>query len=185
MIYKNKNLMNENIDLTVILKDCPIGWEFYSSIFGNVTFRRIENDSKYPIKYLTLDKDDFKRENSVSEQGFYYSEYNGECTFFPSKDQRDWSKFTAPWHNYKNENYEKEKFDPKSLRPFNQVLVRANLGATWFCTTFSHIRIKTPAYPYHTASGMYPYCIPYNEDTKNLVGTKDEPSDYYRYWEES
>ena len=53
--------MNENIDLTKILKDCPSGWKFYSSIYGNVTFRRIENDSKYPIKYLVLDKDDFKK----------------------------------------------------------------------------------------------------------------------------
>ena len=34
--------------------------------------------------------------------------YNGaECVIFPSKDQRDWSKFTAPW-------YKKEKFDPKT-----------------------------------------------------------------------
>ena len=24
--------MNENIDLTKIFKDCPIGWEFYSSL---------------------------------------------------------------------------------------------------------------------------------------------------------
>ena len=26
--------------------------------------------------------------------------------------------------------------------------------------------------------------IPYNEETKHLVGTKDEAPEYYRYWED-
>lgn len=30
--------MNENINLVEILKDCPKGTEFYSPIFGKVTF---------------------------------------------------------------------------------------------------------------------------------------------------
>ena len=33
--------MNENIDLTKILKDCPKDWKFYSSIYGSVKFCRI------------------------------------------------------------------------------------------------------------------------------------------------
>ena len=48
--------MNENIDLTKILKDCPIGWEFYSSIYGYVIFHRIENCSEYPVKFFYIDK---------------------------------------------------------------------------------------------------------------------------------
>ena len=36
--------MNENLDLTEILKDCPKGTKFYSSTFGNVEFLRIEKD---------------------------------------------------------------------------------------------------------------------------------------------
>lgn len=164
----------DNIDLTKILKDCPIGWKFWSPLFGDVEFQRIfENKGFINTK--------------IVENGNGWT-FNFDATFFlgdikskeimlyPSKDQRDWSKFTAPW-------YKKEKFDPKTLQPFDKVLVRANLGAIWFCTTFSHIRVKTQAYPYHTSSGMYPYCIPYNEYTKNLVGTEDEAPEYYRYWE--
>ena len=37
--------MNENIDLTKILKDCPIGWMLYSSVHGYVAFQGIENGS--------------------------------------------------------------------------------------------------------------------------------------------
>lgn len=41
--------MNENIDLTKILKDCPKGWKFYSSAFGEVEFQQIEIGSVHPI----------------------------------------------------------------------------------------------------------------------------------------
>lgn len=27
-------------------------------------------------------------------------------------------------------------------------------------------------------------CIPYNDDTKHLVGTTDEAPEFYRYWED-
>lgn len=33
--------MNENIDLTKILKDCPVGWKFWQSVCGDVEFVEI------------------------------------------------------------------------------------------------------------------------------------------------
>ena len=30
----------------------------------------------------------------------------------------------------------------------------------------------------------YKYCVPYNDDTKHLVGTTEEAPEYYRYWED-
>ena len=42
--------MNENIDLTKILKDCPKYTKLYSSIYGEVLFRNInENNVDYPV----------------------------------------------------------------------------------------------------------------------------------------
>ena len=125
--------MNENIDLTKILKDCPIGWVFYSSIHGDVTFRGIETDSECPVKFFYSIKNDSKKYGSVTEQGLYVPYYYGECTFFPSRDQRDWSKFTAPW-------YKKEKFDPKTLKPFDKMLVRDSSDRRWRCALFPHVR---------------------------------------------
>ena len=75
----------------------------------------------------------------------------------------------------------KEKFDPKTLKPFDSVLVYGEYEG-WFCTIFSHIGVGE--YPYNTASGNYGWCIPYNDETKHLVGTKDEAPDFYRYWED-
>lgn len=174
--------MNDNIDLTKILKDCPIGWEFYSSIHGNVKFLVINNDCDYPILFIYYDKNKGQKYGVVTEQGLHKSYCNGECTLFPSKDQRDWSKFTAPW-------YKKEKFDPKTLQPFDKILVK-RYDNIWVATLLSHSETHTYglgiSYLEFTTinNGIYESCIPYNEDTKHLVGTTDEAPEYYRYWED-
>ena len=168
--------MNENIDLTKILKNCPKGWKFYSSVNGNVKFSTINNDSKHPIRFSYINKYREEENGSVTKEGLYIDSYNGECTFFPSKEQRDWSKFTAPW-------YKKDKFDPKTLKPFDRVIARDANDHNWKCDIFSHI-ISSDNCPYKCAGYGYIQCIPYNDDTKHLVGTKDEAPEYYRYWED-
>ena len=164
--------MNENIDLTKILKDCPRGTKLYSLIFGEVDFEKIGSDDEYAI-FIT--KGDITA--SFTKEGFYYDDIGEECLLFPSKDQRDWSKFTAPW-------YKKERFDPKTLKPFDKVLVYDiyDICEGWACAFFSHIRESD--YPYSTSSGSFKVCIPYNDETKHLVGTTDEAPEYYRYWED-
>ena len=162
--------MNKNIDLTKILKDCPKGTKLYSPIFGEVDFKEIR-DEKYPI----ITKSGLYNP-TFTEEGFYYDDASEECLLFPSKDQRDWSKFIAPW-------YKAEKFDPKTFEPFDKVIVRDDKYQAWFCTLFSH-QGEDCGYPYDTASGAYFCCIPYNDETKHLVGTKEEAPEYYRYWED-
>lgn len=168
--------MNEKIDLTNVLKHCPKGTKLYSPIFGEVEFREIRDDAKYPIITHSLPYNP-----TFTKKGFYYYDVDGECLIFPSKDQRDWSKFTAPW-------YKKEKFDPKELKPFDKVLVRDDVsGDCWRCTFYSHTRKKkeeSTFYRYATTDNSYTFCIPYNEETKHLVGTKEEAPEYYRYWED-
>lgn len=165
--------MNENIDLIKILKDCPKGWKFYSTLYGEVEFDKIKKESEYPIVIITKHGNN----SDIKSDGRYYGEYDdGECTLFPSKDQRDWSKFSAPW-------YKKDRFDPKTLNPFDRVLGRDRIGRTWKCNLFSYITENEP-YPYECVENCYEHCIPYNDDTKHLVGTTDEPPEYYRFWEE-
>ena len=167
--------MNENIDLTKILKDCPKGTKFYSPLCGEVDFKEIRSDEKYSI----VSKKNMC-EIVFTKKGFYYDDEDGECLLFPSKDQRDWSKFTAPW-------YKKEKFDPKTLQPFDKVLVRDDdTRECWRCTLYSRTRekVQITLYRYATADNTYTFCIPYNDETKHLVGKTDEAPEFYRYWEE-
>ena len=162
--------MNENIDLTKILKNCPKGEKFYSTIYGEVEFEKIRKDSDYPIVLIT------KHGNNcdVLSDGKHYGKYDGECTLFPSKDQRDWSKFTAPW-------YKKEKFDPKTLQAFDKVIVRDATYKNWKCDFFSYIFESATHCPYRCVGDFYMFCIPYNDETKHLVGTTEEAPEFYRY----
>lgn len=164
--------MNKKIDLTKILKDCPKGFKLYSTIYGEVKFRHIVF-SAYPI-IIENDNGVF----SVTKHGMHMIEYEdkAECILFPSKEQRDWSKFTAPW-------YKKEKFDPKTLKPFDKVIVKNNLNE-WTCAIFSHISDYNYGFPCNCCDRVYRYCIPYNDDTKHLVGTTEEAPEYYKYWDD-
>ena len=322
--------MNENLNLEEILKDCPEGTELYSTMFGEVKLDYIENGSEYPINV--------KSKSGVSESftldGKYCSDYDGECTLFPSRDQRDWSKFNHKkeelvppcefkdgdilsyqcgylknrtiyiyrYNKIMNTSYyvalsgntdstfmisnkekcdlngynitvrfateeekqklfdaiklngykwnaetktleklvepkfkigdkivnslkkyigdlsskciiseitddkyiftdgsyilineqdiwklvpdNKDKFDPKTLKPFDKVLARHGVTYAWECTWYSHFVNNTFDYYYMCAGLHYSYCIPYNDDTKYLVGTTEEVPDYYKYWED-
>ena len=168
--------MNENIDLTKILKDCPRGTKLYSPMFGEVEFQYIKSDSMYPI---VIKLEDGVIE-SITSDGKIFNDYNGECIIFPSKDQRDWSKFIAPW-------YKRERFNPNTLKPFDKVLAASMVDGRWVCDFFSHIgeSIRDSGRLYvGTGFGAYDRMIPYNEDTKHLVGTTEEAPKYYRYWED-
>ena len=308
--------MNENLNLVEILKDCPKGTKLYSTVFGEIKFGFIEENSIYPIvlilngehEYLTLD-------------GKLYETFGGECILFPSKEQRDWSKFKinqyglAPIREFKDgdilatnsgsqvfilqrqkgdkegscyigydfelndiffggefkfarfvteeekqklfdaikerghkwnaetktletlpqpkfkvgdrirykeankddvyeiskvyadsygivgytfgiymkyqDQYElvpnKPKFDPKTLMAFDKVLVRLTKDCIWNATFFSHYdkEVNWGCYSCVTTScKSYSKCIPYNDETKHLLGTSDEAPEYYRYWED-
>lgn len=165
--------MNENIDLTKILKDCPEGWEFWSDNFGKVKFKYIDKSYDEPI--LVKRTDGYNA--YYTEEGWCSIDFPASCLLWPSKDCRDWSKFTAPW-------YKKEKFNPKTLQPFDKVLVKNSCDDTWCCGFFSHIAVFDDVYRYSTERTLYEKCIPYNNDTKYLLGTRGEAPEYYRYWED-
>lgn len=164
--------MNKNLNLVEILKDCPKGFKLYSLVHGEVSFITSNYVSQhYPIAVRL----NGKTEKSFTSEGKLLDNFNGECILFPSKDCRDWSKFVAPW-------YKKERFDPKTLKPFDKVIMKNNLNE-WTCAIFSHISDYNYGFPCNCCDRVYRYCIPYNDETKHLVGTTDEAPEYYRYWE--
>ena len=158
--------MNENLNLVEILKDCPEGTKLYSPVFGEVEFESI-NDIIGPIVVTT----NTGNAECFTADGKMHTYYNGECLLFPSKDQRDWSKFKI----------KKPKFDPKTLQPFDKVLVRDINSEKWKIQLFSHIIKDCFPYEYHCIGSCYNFCIPNNDDTKHLVGTTDEAPEFYRY----
>ena len=165
--------MNENIDLTKILENCPVGWEFWSDNYGKVRFKCINKSYDRPIFVKRTDVGNAY----YTKEGWCSKDFSASCLLWPSKDCRDWSKFTAPW-------YKKEKFNPKTLKSFDKVLVKCNNSESWKVQLFSHITEDDKICPYVCISYNYKYCIPYNNDTKHLVGTNEEAPEYYIYWED-
>ena len=310
--------MNENLDLVEILKDCPKGTKLYSTIFGDVELVSVYKNEEdvFPIEVKRSDGNP----TTFMKNGRFYFGYDGECALFPSRDQRDWSKFSAPWlekqgkdkkeinnfdvrpglykcvhrmfdgtpdgrllfeignvykclskhdraefevfyghsvyledpvvrkffipfeskdeqassqtnerawlylvsdvltwkdgigqylddprvqelakilcgeyaqklynpsvlSNSSNTRKNGQKFDPNTLEPFDKVLAR-NDREDWSCMFFSHIVKDEETYPYACGYDMFTYCIPYNDDTKHLIGKAEEAPEYYRYWED-
>ena len=165
--------MNENIDLTKILKNCPKGWEFYSPFMGDVKFYEV--DQKVNTVVVILKSGglcDFNEDGTIELEGIT----SDEIMLYPSRDHRDWSKFTAPW--YKN-----EKFDPNTLKTFDRVLTRHFDDERWEINFYSYTNPNW-LWPYTCMDKSYKYCIPYNDDTKHLVGTTDEAPEFYKHWED-
>lgn len=171
--------MNENLDLTKILEGCPEGTKFYSTTLGEVSFVEICLSSNYPIIVKAYNKHStVTASESFTIDGRYSWFYDGECTLFPSKDQRDWSKFVRFWDKPKV-----ERFNPKTLQPFDKVLGFYEAKEEWECALFSHLD-DSDDFPVVCIGINYTKCIPYNEETKHLVGTSDDCPEFYKWWEE-
>ena len=172
--------MNENLNLVEILKDCPEGTKLYSTIYGDVELAVSHiNDYERPIEIKIRDNEfgeGFYMIVPFTNDGRLKAEYPGECTLFPSREQRDWSKFNVKSNN--------SKFDPKTLKPFDKVLVRYDNGDCWCCALFSNIINGEGIYKYQCVSGAFKCCIPYNEDTEHLIATTDDAPEFYRYWDD-
>ena len=153
--------MNENIDLTKILKNCPKGTKFYSTIDGEVEFVEIGDTG---LLYFT--------DHCVSlvylKTGRVRKD-KGECVLFPSEEQRDWSKFVPTWET-------KKEVVKVTLHPFDKVLVRVGSAHPWLAQIVTFITDEG----IETADGDS-WCdgIPYNKDTAHLLYTTDNPEVEY------
>ena len=161
--------MNENLDLVEILKDCPEGTKLYLSVIDrDVLLRWVRTSREYPIRVV---EERSKMGFDITRCGRQYKDFpDGEIVLFPSKDQRDWSKFKAPV----------EKFDYNALQPFDRVLVRDSNNLPWRCNFLSH-RSGYRVYCLGTSWGQM---IPYNDETKHLVGTTNRPDEKYIWWKD-
>ena len=76
-----------------------------------------------------------------------------------------------------------EKFDPKTLQPFDKVLVRDFLSDKWLGDFFEKILENDIHYNVTCITCRWAQCIPYNEETKHLFGTREDCPEYYKWWE--
>ena len=168
---------NKELNLCEILKDCPTGTKFWSPVWGDVTFVQINDVGVFPI---VLSAKSFSNSNiSLRSNGKMYDIKEAECLLYPSKYQRDWSKFVRFW-----DEPDVSKFDVETFHPFDKVLARDYLNDNWMADFFEKIEENDMHYNVTCVTCKWVQCIPYNEETKHLLGTKEDCSEYYKWWEE-
>jgi len=160
------------VNVAEILKQVPVGTKLWSNIYGEVFFDSIDYNEEYPIICL----DAFQNQKFFTKHGYYdkmYEEY-GECTLWPSKDHRAWDDEAL-----RILGIEKKPEAPFNLQPFDKALARDSCDEKWRADFFLQIdgNIK---YPYICFGCRWRYCIPYNDETKHLLGTDQEPPEKYR-----
>ena len=82
----------EKPSIAELLKDCPKGMELYSPLCGKCYFDRLNYGTIICKKQNT-------QEITFTSEGYYMLPIfdDCECMIFPSKDNRDWSKFQKPF----------------------------------------------------------------------------------------
>lgn len=76
------------------------------------------------------------------------------------------------------------RFDPKTLKEFDKVLVKDDGDWIWRVDIISVPAKYNDNIPYLIGDNDFDWIIPYNEDTKHLIGTSDDAPEYYKYWED-
>nr|DAV19593.1 MAG TPA: hypothetical protein [Caudoviricetes sp.] len=149
------------MNIAEILKNCPKGLKLYSSIHGEV---ELVCTNEYSDRYPIYCKAKNGKDVTFTSDGRILLEYpDAECVLFPSKDQRDWSKFGV------SDQTTDQKQETK-LKPFDKVLVRNNDDDEWVCDIFSHI--DELAF-YYCVGTRWEQCIPY-ESNEHLLGTTNK-----------
>jgi len=165
--------MNENINLFEILKNCSIGTKLYSPIFGEVELGYL--DSANDLIYVLYASNEYEMKSAYFQiDGTYINSTYGETMLFPSKDQRDWGKFKVPV----------KRFDPKTFQPFDKVLVRDYDEDIWRIDMFSDIYHGARKDSMRCIGRNWYQCIPYDDETKHLLGTTDDCQEYYKWWKD-
>lgn len=118
--------MNKNINLLEILKGIPDGTKLWSPVCGECEVESIIHCDAYPIR-ATHGKGNETLFYKFTSQGKLCNNSEAECVLFPSKENRDWSTFTAPWKN-------------KHFEPFQKVLIPGIMENVyyWSANFYSH-----------------------------------------------
>lgn len=148
------------MNIAEILKKFPKGTKLYSPIYGELSLVNVRLGANYPICCRVV--------NSENAVGFAEDGKNNitdaEPTLFPSRDQRDWSKFGVS-------DQATDQKQETELKPFDKVLVRDSDHLKWECDLFSHLGDKEDVFV--CISDFWRQCIPY-EGNEHLLGTTNK-----------
>lgn len=124
---------------------------------------RIVSKSDKSTIYRIITLHDERREYIVEIE---HKDFHESCPWIAFEDQDDYELVPKP------------HYDISNFKPFDKVLVRDSNGLKWTADLFSYIDDG------FVCTGGIPcrQCIPFNEDTKHLLGTTDMCDEQYINW---
>lgn len=136
------------MNIATILKDIPKGTELYSPIFGKCVFDHVTPAQIIVVKYKGADLE-FNKEGhfGVNNEG-------GECLLFLSDSERSWEQHVI-------------------FNPFDKIVARHNGESFWSADFYSHPAPLAKGWHIGIGGSTYNEVLPYNEETKRLLGTKN------------
>ena len=171
--------MKEKINIAEILKDKAECTKLYSPICGECKLSYVESEKSEP--QISTESDAF---------GVFYfwddgKAYNeGECLFTDSEKQQLFSALEKEGKAWDSEHKMIVDLKPKvEFKPMDLCLMKYigrynNRGWELCQYAYTEHRVSSSGeqrYFYHSVGGeIYAECIPYNEDTKHLLGTRDK-----------
>lgn len=145
------------MNIAKILRGCPSGTRLYSPIYGELSLVGVNLGFSYPIYCRVVNSGNTM---SFAKDG-RCNKTDAEPTLFPSKTQRDWSKFVFT-----------DKKTKYQFKPYDRVLVRTYDSDRWKSDLFSYADIENRMY---VCVGLsWRQCIPY-DGNENLLGTTNKP----------
>lgn len=184
--YLNKNYVDKNARLWTI-KDAKDGNVLVHSSFMFDDFIFIYNNTSILQAYCYYSSE---RNRFIIEDRGHHCPWNMQEVTPATKEQRNllFQKMKEAGYEWDADKKELKKlvpnrFDPRTIKPFDKVLVRDDETCIWKADFYSH-KEENRTHPFKCVSLIYKCCIPYNEDTKHLVGTTDDVPEYYKYWED-
>lgn len=166
---------NNTLNLCEKLAGCPKGTKLWSPLFGECEFAGLTSVSgREPYDRIDIVCDEVGLID-FDQHGHFFP-CLGERMLFPSRENRDWDSWECP-------KPKPERFDPETFQPFDRMLVRDEDDDIWRCDFFERLKKEGCSSPVAALVASWMFCIPYNDDTKHLLGTTDDAPEYYRWWE--
>lgn len=109
---------------------------------------------------------------TVSNLFDYIGNFNDNLLRFASDEDID--KWNKKLHLSGNHYSKSKKKIIDWFNPFDKVLVRNGRYGKWRCSLFSYYEKEREKQPYFCGNSSWEHCIPYNEKTAHLVGTRDD-----------
>lgn len=159
--------MEKRINVAELLKDCPQGMKLDCTMFEGIEFDSIIDSESLPIRCRIKNPHGGYTVYNFTKYGCLFGAAFAKCVIFP-KGKTTWEGFVP------------NKFDINTLKPFDKVLVRGNVGQKWMIDFFCFFD-NDKELPFVCVGHYVVQCIPY-ECNEHLLGTTEDCEDRYKLW---